>query len=189
MEATSIPTMIAQGSRFKLKRISVACWNRITSSIVTNHNLFLFRLTGICALHHSSNLYRQPVGYKKVTSGTTCERITSKTECEEAARQLGEQDDDDAASEETSSGYPPYCYLFNTATLYMNNAGSSPVECSSNNICICKADDYVVSGNPSCMFYAHLSDSKGCALGNVFHTGGSVSSGSGVNVRANLSKL
>ena len=95
-------------------------------------------------MHHSLNLYRQLVGYVKVTSGSTCERITSKTECEEAARQLGESDTE--ASEETSTGYPPYCYLYQASSLYMNNDGNSATECSSSNVCICK------DGKDVCMY-------------------------------------
>ena len=75
-------------------------------------------------------------GYIRVTSGSTCERVTSKTECEEAARQLGLSDT--VASEETKSNWPPYCYL-NINALYFNINGNTTSHCNSNSrICICK---------------------------------------------------
>ena len=74
--------------------------------------------------------------YTMVWSGSTCERVTSKAECEEAASQLGLSDT--TASVETTGGYPPYCYLFYGDDLYFNNDGNSRTECSSRDPCICK---------------------------------------------------
>jgi len=74
--------------------------------------------------------------YIIVTSGSTCERVTSKEECEEAARQLGLSDT--TAAEETSYSYPPYCYFYNGSSLYFNNQLNSDTVCSSYDPCICK---------------------------------------------------
>ena len=75
--------------------------------------------------------------YARVTRGFKCERITSKSECEEAARQLDLSDT--SASEETEWDYPPYCYLHRgSSSLWFNDQGRSDTFCDSDNICICK---------------------------------------------------
>ena len=79
-------------------------------------------------------------GYTRVNSGSSCVRVTTKAECEEAARQLGHSDT--SASEETVSNYPPYCYIHGGNGLWFNNQGSSTTECSSNNDCICKGKKF-----------------------------------------------
>ena len=75
-----------------------------------------------------------------VTSGSTCTRVTSKEECEDAARQLGLADTE--AGEETVSDWPPYCYFYdhgNRQELYFNKDGNAISECNSDGkICICK---------------------------------------------------
>ena len=71
-----------------------------------------------------------------VSSGSTCERVTSKAECEDAASKLGLSDT--TAWEETESGYPPYCYFYDGAYLYFNKNGNSGTQCSSHGACICK---------------------------------------------------
>ena len=74
--------------------------------------------------------------YIKVTDGT-CNRITSKPECEEAARQLGLSDT--SASEETTvTDFPPYCYFCCGGELWFNDYGNSDGSCTSENVCICK---------------------------------------------------
>ena len=77
--------------------------------------------------------------YTRVTSGPFCQRITSKTECEEAAKELGLSGTE--AEEETVSDWPPNCY-FSTdgdgAGLWFNNDGDSAEHCDRNQICICK---------------------------------------------------
>ena len=78
------------------------------------------------------------VTYTRVNSGSACDMVTTKAECQEAARQLGHSDT--SASEETVSNYPPYCYIHNGNGLWFNNQGSSATACSSNNVCICKGD-------------------------------------------------
>merc|ERR1712150_374330 len=60
-----------------------------------------------------------PVSYKKVESGSErCERITSKAECEEAAKQL--ELTDTTATQGTRSQSPPYCFFSNGGYLYFN---------------------------------------------------------------------
>ena len=81
-------------------------------------------------------IYSNVGGYIRVTSGSTCERVTSKAECEEAARQLGLSDT--VALEESKSNWPPYCYV-NINALYFNINGTATSHCNSNSrICICK---------------------------------------------------
>ena len=74
-----------------------------------------------------------PSPYSLITSGSSCERVTTKAECELAAGQLGH---DNTAEEETESGYPPYCYL--APALWFNNNGGSSASCNANHNCICK---------------------------------------------------
>ena len=77
-----------------------------------------------------------PSSYDLVTSGSSCERITSKDDCELAAEELGL--DDTTAGEETESDYPPYCYLTFDGDLWFNNNGDSTAECTQSSRCICK---------------------------------------------------
>ena len=74
--------------------------------------------------------------WDRVTKGSTCERITSKAECEEASRHLDLSDN--VASEETVSDYPPYCYFYREQELWFNDHGDSDASCTSENVCICK---------------------------------------------------
>ena len=75
--------------------------------------------------------------YTRVTSGSTCERVTTKTECEEAARQLGLSDT--TAREETASSYPPYCYFYKGKSLWFNNDSNADPQCNSDSkVCICQ---------------------------------------------------
>ena len=76
-------------------------------------------------------------GYTRVTSGSTCTRITSKADCEEAARQLGFSDT--SANEENESSWPPYCYGYGGSTIYFNLNANAVSDCDSDNrICFCK---------------------------------------------------
>ena len=78
-----------------------------------------------------------PSRYIMVTSGSTCKRVTSKADCEEAARQLGISDTE--ASEETVADYPPYCYFYMGRSLYFNNNGNATSQCNSESrACICQ---------------------------------------------------
>ena len=80
-----------------------------------------------------------PSGYYLVTSGTACERITSRIECEEAARKLGLFYDTSAEGANTSIYWPPYCYYDLLEGLFFNVDGNSTSQCSaSDRICICK---------------------------------------------------
>ena len=74
--------------------------------------------------------------YTSVTSGSTCKRITSKAECEEASSHLDLSDN--VASKETVSDYPPYCYFYRGQELWFNDHGDSDASCTSENVCICK---------------------------------------------------
>ena len=95
--------------------------------------------------------------YTQVTSGTTCERVTSKAECEQAGRQLGVNDyDGDYVSEPHDYSrlhdyWPPGCFTytqvhhFNSGTetrtsLYFNqHDGVGDWQCDSRTrVCICK---------------------------------------------------
>ena len=75
--------------------------------------------------------------YTMVTSGSTCERVTSKAECEEAARQLGLSDT--TATKENEHDNPPYCYFLFGEDLCFNRNGNPGSPCSSEEACICKS--------------------------------------------------
>ena len=78
-----------------------------------------------------------PSVYTMVTSGSTCKRVTSKADCEEAARQLGLSDTE--ASEETVATWPPYCYFYNGQSLYFNNNANATSQCNPDSrVCICE---------------------------------------------------
>ena len=79
-------------------------------------------------------------GYEIVTSGSTCERITTKANCEEAAKQLDLQPID----EYDWNTVAPYCNYemkdgkYN-GRLYFNSQFNSTAECGSEIFnCICK---------------------------------------------------
>ena len=78
--------------------------------------------------------------YSMITSGSSCERVTTKAECELAAGQLGL--DATTADEETESDYPPYCYSVSGESgvrhLWFNNYGDSTSQCTEYENCICK---------------------------------------------------
>ena len=74
--------------------------------------------------------------YIIVTSGSTCERVTEYDECEEAASQLGFSET--TIFEESTSNYPPYCYLYFEDSPSFNDNGNSEAVCSPDNACICK---------------------------------------------------
>ena len=77
------------------------------------------------------------VKYTKVTNGSSCERLISKEECEDAARQLGLSDT--KASVENTAGWPPSCYFHSGHSLYFNQNSYATSECNSNSrVCICK---------------------------------------------------
>ena len=75
--------------------------------------------------------------YTMVTSGSTCERVTSKAECEEAARQLGLSDttaDDDG--QDGVNYDPPFCY-FESGSLKFNSLATNTGPCTTSDQCIC----------------------------------------------------
>ena len=75
-------------------------------------------------------------GYIKVTSGSTCDRITSKAECQEAARKLGLANT--VAFEMTNSHWPPYCFFNKGQSLWYNNNANAASKCNKKKVCICK---------------------------------------------------
>ena len=76
--------------------------------------------------------------YTKVTSGSNCNRITTKEACEEAAAQLGLADTE-ASEFENESDWPPYCFFYKGESLWYNSNGDASSECDSNKrVCICK---------------------------------------------------
>ena len=77
--------------------------------------------------------------YSRVADGSYCERVTSKKECEEAARLLNVSEIN--AREETENDYPPFCYLYKTEKedlLYFNKHNLTDSNCNSDHICICR---------------------------------------------------
>ena len=84
---------------------------------------------------------KNSTGYLRVTSGSTCRRITSKAECEDAAKQL--EFSGTEASQVDTPIYPPYCYSISGVSLRFNKNGNSLQRCKNakmlyNIICICK---------------------------------------------------
>ena len=79
--------------------------------------------------------------YVRVTNGTNCERVTSKNECEEAAKQL-RISDTDAWNETMPRIWPPYCYFSQHGgqhLLYFNEYANSRAHCEyMAKECICK---------------------------------------------------
>ena len=76
-------------------------------------------------------------GYKLVYSGSTCDRITSLSECSDAAAALKLSDTiakDDGISGHSSD--PPYCYLEDNI-LKFNSDGTNTGKCSAKDTCIC----------------------------------------------------
>ena len=80
-----------------------------------------------------------PSPYSVLASGSSCKRITSKADCDLAAGQLGL--DDTTAVEKDESDYPPYCFYdtYNEILIFNNN-GDSTLECSGEDLCICRND-------------------------------------------------
>ena len=79
--------------------------------------------------------------YTLVKSGNTCNRITTKEECEYAAVVLG------ASDTTVEEGYyvtdPPYCFLEGDGTLggtdlFFNPLTTSTDSCSNDDMCVCK---------------------------------------------------
>ena len=80
-------------------------------------------------------------GYTKVISGSSCGRVRTKSDCEEAARQLGLSDT--SATEEDVENWPPYCYFYNGNSLYFNKRSNGARDCDSQHaVCICKGKKF-----------------------------------------------
>ena len=66
--------------------------------------------------------------------------VTSRSECESAAKKLN-MGDNTAYIVKTSSDVPPYCYYSDETLWY--NPDDSAKSCSSSDICICKQGGYL----------------------------------------------
>ena len=93
-----------------------------------------FSTTGVNTNTTTYNNYTG--GYTRVSNGHNCSRVTSKEECEHAARQL--ELAGTVASEESISSWPPYCYFASGQTLWFNQNGNSSKKCKPSRVCICK---------------------------------------------------
>ena len=84
-------------------------------------------------------------GYIIMRSGN-CGRSMTAAECEAAVFGMGlEWLDPDGVSEEKSSSYPPYCYLYNGKTIWFNKAYEDDDEdewtkCSKQHPCVCRTN-------------------------------------------------
>ena len=92
--------------------------------------------------------------YVRVMNGTNCERVTSKKECEEAARQLRLSDTEALRHNETKThSWPPYCYFSQHGgqhVLYFNEYGDSAAHCKYTvQECICKETAGMCRRRPS----------------------------------------
>ena len=87
-----------------------------------------------------------PVKYHLVSFGTSCEHVTSKDECEAAARMLGLKNT--KANDESTDILPPYCFYKNSSLSY-NTRSSSNATCSLYGRCICKIENAATTTAPS----------------------------------------
>ena len=83
--------------------------------------------TAACTSGVEKNCICKNTMYHKVTSGSNCKRVTSKAECEEAARQLG-LSDTEAHVEAPTPDYPKYCY-YHGGSLYFNDNADGTSTC------------------------------------------------------------
>jgi len=84
--------------------------------------------------------------FSMVRSGSTCERITSMAECEEAAGKLGLFDT--SATTNDYSGGPPYCYYkTGEKRLYYNTNNNNPCTCERNCLCMPSAEECQIEEN------------------------------------------
>ena len=101
-----------------------------------------------CICDGGSSLQSQPT-YNLVTSGSSCNRVTTISECETAARALGLSDTTAEYDEKPQNRLhwrendPPYCYYWiyrtnNTKVLKFNPGGTNTGPCLSFDQCICK---------------------------------------------------
>ena len=101
-------------------------------SIRLNHSIRFVTIT-----------YYLYTGYKVVISGSTCTRITSLSECSEAAVALGLSDktaEDDGSS--GKNGDPPYCF-FEDDELKFNSDGTNTGDCKLKDACLCIEGRYI----------------------------------------------
>jgi len=88
--------------------------------------------------------------YELVTSGTTCPRITSITECSSAAVSLGLADITASDDGYNSVSYdPPYCYFEGNGLKFNTNAGNTG-PCTSSDKCLCKTTTQATCSDYPC---------------------------------------
>jgi len=88
--------------------------------------------------------------YIKVTKGSSCERLKSREECKDAARQLKLLDNNAKFYTEDSATEEPGCYFFGDKHLIFNKNSDETTECKAQ-VCICKKSseetEHVVATN------------------------------------------
>jgi len=106
----------------------------MSDTLIDNMGLVRHKRQGITIADIYGTTY-----YKAVYSGRACERITSRRECEAAARQLGFKDVTATIDTRWTKSEPPYCfYSRSSKALKFNNVFDSPGECSISYGCLCK---------------------------------------------------
>jgi len=79
--------------------------------------------------------------YILVTSDSSCDRITTISECDAAASALNLHDT--KPHEFSFSYYPPGCFITDNFLVFNSNGGST-ASCAEKNQCLCKADPCVL---------------------------------------------
>ena len=89
------------------------------------------------AIMHSDLIFFHIGPYEKKFYGTSCRRIRTRRECEEAARQLGFPDT--SADQMNSNNYPEYCFTRYDKLFFNSGSDINPnYECHPNEICFCR---------------------------------------------------
>ena len=81
-------------------------------------------------------------GYRLFTSGDSCERLTTKQECDAAAKELGLKNPSgySEASEVSGDHRPPYCLWHQDTFIWFSTSFHTSVSCSETTKCICKGN-------------------------------------------------
>ena len=75
----------------------------------------------------------------EVNSGTSCERIKTRAECEEAATQKGLFSTVAVTRIHNKNNNPPYCFFLPGSGLFFNDKANSGKKCGEGNrVCVCK---------------------------------------------------
>ena len=107
--------------------------------VVTDSKMISDQSMNIISVNASKSHLDGLARYSRVANGSRCERVTSREECEKAARQLNVSKF--TAREEDELRYPQFCYLYKTKKeeiLYFNKHNSTNSNCNSDHICICR---------------------------------------------------